>query len=324
MRISGLVGGALWWRLMRVLVFCTLLASSIAGQLSAQDLAPRAYVISPLHSNAVTLTYSLHTGDILLDGALPVRDATGTINTSSISCYHSLSLFGRSANIFAALPYGVGDFHGNVAGSTKTSAYRSGLMDSVFRFAVNLKGGPAMDAREFRTWRDTTVIGVSLKIVAPTGQYSPSRPLNWGTNRWAFKTELGYSHRWGHWVLDGYGGVWLFTKNSEFFTFPPPAQKTQTERPITALETHLSYDVKPRLWISLDGNFWYGGRTSVNGILNPNTVQSNSRIGVTASIPVSRHQSLKFSYSGGAYINYGGNYKNVSFGWQYSWLGKPR
>jgi hypothetical protein len=81
--------------------------------------------------------------------------------------------------------------------------------------------------------------------------------------------------------------------------------------------------VKPRLWASLDGNFWVGGRISLNGVDNPNTLQRNSHIGSTVSVPVSKHQSVKFSYNRGAYIIYGGNYQNVSIGWQYSWLGRP-
>jgi hypothetical protein len=78
-----------------------------------------------------------------------------------------------------------------------------------------------------------------------------------------------------------------------------------------------------RLWFSLDGNFWYGGRTSRNGVENTSTLQTSSRIGATASIPLSTHQSLKFSYSDGAYVRFGGNYQNVSVAWQYSWVGRP-
>jgi hypothetical protein len=61
----------------------------------------------------------------------------------------------------------------------------------------------------------------------------------------------------------------------------------------------------------------------LNGVENSGTLQRNSRIGGTIAIPVSRHQSLKFSYNRGAYILYGGNYQNVSVGWQYSWVGRP-
>ena len=33
--------------------------------------------------------------------------------------------------------------------------------------------------------------------LAPTGQYDPTKLINWGTNRWSFKPEFGYSQRWG-------------------------------------------------------------------------------------------------------------------------------
>ena len=59
-----------------------------------------------------------------------------------------------------------------------------------------------------------------------------------------------------------------------------------SQKPVGAFEGHLSYDVKQRLWFSLDGNFWVGGRTSINGVENPLTLQANSRIGVTASVPL--------------------------------------
>jgi hypothetical protein len=100
-------------------------------------------------------------------------------------------------------------------------------------------------------------------------------------------------------------------------------QSVQSQSPTGSVEGHLSYDFKPRLWISHHGNYWFGGKTSVDGLENSTTLQRNSRVGVTASFPLTRHQSLKLSYNNGAYIKYGGNYQNISFGWQYSWLGWP-
>ncbi|MGB9431578.1 MAG: hypothetical protein WBQ89_04995, partial [Candidatus Acidiferrum sp.] len=66
-----------------------------------------------------------------------------------------------------------------------------------------------------------------------------------------------------------------------------------------------------------------GGRITINGTENVNTYQKNSRIGATASIPFTKHQSLKFSYSNGDYVLYGGNYQSVTVAWQYAWLGRP-
>jgi len=296
--------------------------ASLIGK--SQDLAPRAYLITPKHSNAVTLSYAYFSGDLLFDGAVPITGATAKVSLSVFSYTHSLSLLGRSANFSASLPYGVGNFRGTAAGA-EANAYRSGALDSTFRLSVNLKGGPAMDVQEFRKWRQKMLIGISLKVVAPTGQYDPTKLINYGANRWAFKPELGLSRRWGHWLLDTYGAVWLFTTNHDFFSRNQfsPGTNTQKQSPIFAFEGHLSYDVKPRLWASLDGNFWVGGRSTLNEVENPSTLQRNSRIGGTVSVPVSKRQAVKFSYNRGAYILYGGNYQNVSVAWQYSWVGRP-
>lgn len=305
-----------------VLLFSACLA---AAACHAQDLAPRAYIITPLHSNAVTLIYSFYDGSIIFDGTVPITGATARVHVSSVNLFHSLNFFGRTANLSVSLPYGVGNFRGNVAGA-ETLAYRSGLLPATFRISVNLIGGPGMKLQEYTKWRQKTILGVSLKVLPATGQYDPTKLINYGTNRWAFKPELGYSRRWGHWILDAYGGAWFFTTNHEYFSHNQfsPGTNTQSQSPIGSFEGHLSYDFKPRLWVSVDGNFWFGGSTSLNGVPSPQTLQRNSRVGATASIPLTKHQALKFSYNNGAYIAYGGNYQNISAAWQYSWYGRPK
>ncbi|MDT8069091.1 MAG: transporter [Terriglobia bacterium] len=290
---------------------------------ASQDLAPRAYLITPVGSNALTLNAAFYNGELLFNSVVPITDATARISVQTLTYYRSLSFFGRSANITATVPYGLGTFEGNVM-EEKTSAYRSGMLDSVYRFSVNLKGGPAMSLEQFRSWQQKFIIGASVRVVAPTGQYDSTKLINCGSNRWAFKPELGVSKRRGHWILDAYTGVWFYTTNPKFFSENAyfSGTRSQSQKPILSFEGHFSYDVKPRLWVSLDGNYWHGGRTSVNGVENPDTLQSNSRIGATASIPLSRHQSVKVSYNYGAHIRFGGNYHNVSVAWQYSWIGR--
>jgi hypothetical protein len=307
---------------MRLRFAIALLVSTlaVAAQVAAQDLAPRAYVITPVHSNAVTISWGFYSGGVDFNGTVPVGNARGSYYVPIFSYYHALSFFGRSANITAALPYAVGNFQGIVSGQFK-SIYRSGLLDSTFRFSVNLLGGAAMQRKEMAKWKQKRLLGVSLKVIAPTGQYSSAKLINWGGNRWAFKPEFGYSECWGHWSADGYVGAWFYTTNSAFFA--GPVTQPQSQAPIFSLEGHLSYDVRPRLWLSLDGNFWEGGVTSLSGIRNLATKQTGSRIGGTASFPISKHQSIKISYSDGTYISFGGNYQNVSVAWQYSWLGRP-
>jgi hypothetical protein len=299
------------------------IAGCILQVAHAQDLAPRAYVITPIHSNAITLTYAFYGGNLDF-GNIPITNATARASIPVLSYFHSMNFFGRTAMLGASLPYGIGNFHGSVLG-TETNVYRSGLLDSNYRFSVNLKGGPAMTTQQYLGWRQKTIVGVSLRLVAPTGQYDPTKLINWGNNRWAFKTEIGLSRRWNRWVVDAYGGAWLYTKDPEYFSKNQynPGVIAQTQAPIGAFEGHLSYDVRPRLWASLDGNFWFGGKTSLNGVVNPSSELQNSRLGATVSVPLSKHHSLKFSYNNGAYIKFGGDFQNLSIAWQYSWLGRP-
>jgi hypothetical protein len=109
------------------------LFEAVACPMCAQDLAPRAYIITPKKLNAIIVTWSYNNGGVNLDGTVPITGATGTFNTPVFSYYHSFGLFGRSANITAALPYAVGTFQGELEGQHH-SVYRSGLMTSLRAF----------------------------------------------------------------------------------------------------------------------------------------------------------------------------------------------
>jgi hypothetical protein len=307
-------------RLVQPLLLTTLVAL-MALPLCGQDLSPRAYVITPVGFNAVTLTWSYFNGGVNFNGSVPITGATGIYNISSFTYYHSFRFFGRSANMAASLPYAVGNFQGKLQQEQRT-VYRSGLVDFGARFSVNLVGGPAMPAEKFAKWKQKVLLGVSLKIIAPTGQYDAAKLVNWGINRWAFKPELGYSQQWGYWLVDAYAGAWFYTTNPASYAVPLP--RPQTEQPIGALEGHLSRNFKYGTWASLDANFWWGGITSLSGVQNLATKQTGSRIGATVAWRFSKHQSLKISYSNGTYIRFGGNYQVVQAAWQYSWLGWPK
>ena len=223
----------------------------------------------------------------MFDPTLPITDATGTIHAPVVSLYHAFGLFGRSANITGSLPFAIGDLSGKVRARIARPSATASPTPQV-RFAVNLVGGPALSVAEFvKTPLPRTLLGASIKVVAPTGQYDPARLINIGTNRWGFKPEIGYTGRPGRFVIDAFAGVWFFTANDSFAVSDAnPLGVTRTQEPIGAFEFHVSYDVKPRLWLSADINYWRGGRTSVNGVEGTQTLQANSRFGVTGSVPL--------------------------------------
>lgn len=71
----------------------------------------------------------------------------------------------------------------------------------------------------------------------------------------------------------------------------------------------------------LDGTFYTGGRTTLNGTMNDDR-QSSSRVGLTVSLPVTRQQSLKLYASTGATARAGGDFTTAGIVWQYRWGGK--
>jgi hypothetical protein len=71
---------------------------------NAQDLRPRAYVITPVHSNAVILSYAFNDGSIFFGSVLPITNASGRYNVPAISYYHSLSFFERGSRKPSSVP----------------------------------------------------------------------------------------------------------------------------------------------------------------------------------------------------------------------------
>ena len=133
---------------------------------------------------------------------------------------------------------------------------------------------------------------MSLTVAAPAGQYYPGKLINIGTNRWAFKPEVGLSHPIGRWNLDGAGGVWLFTANDRFYL----GDSTRTQAPLFVVQGHASYNVTRRAWAAVDAT-WYGGADVRVDDGPPSARQNNARLGATLSLPVGASQSLKVAYA---------------------------
>ena len=73
----------------------------------------------------------------------------------------------------------------------------NGLGDPVLRVSVNFYGALALNLQEFMSYRQDLIIGASLRVTAPLGQYDASRAVNPGTNRWSIRPELGVSQAFG-------------------------------------------------------------------------------------------------------------------------------
>jgi hypothetical protein len=291
----------------------------LAAPLAAQDLDPRAYAHVPVNGTFLSVGFGLSHSGVLTDPTIPVTDINATIETPSLGLGRSFDLFGKTAQAFGALPYSWAQVSGNVQEQAR-SITRAGLSDMRLRLSVLVRGAPAASMLQIAKAPRRTILGASLTVVAPTGQFFPDRLINLGTNRWAFKPEFAVSHPMGQkWLLDVYAGLWLFTANDSFY----PGTSARTQAPMGTFQAHLSYNFQRQLWAAFDATYYVGGRTTVNGLLNDDR-QSNSRVGGTLVLPVGKRHSIKLAVSRGTIIRIGANFTTLSIGWQTGWVPRPK
>jgi hypothetical protein len=281
---------------------------------AAQELEPRAYAPSPVGVNFLVVAGGRSTGGVLVDPSLPVSDVEATVESVGLGVGRTMNLLGRTALLLAVVPYAWADASGEVGEETRHIS-RSGLADPRLKLSVNLVGGRALTPREFARARRTTILGVSLSVVPPLGQYERTRLINLGANRWSFKPEAGISRALGRWTIEGYGGVWLFTSNDEFYT----GASVRTQDPVVALQGHVSYTLRPQLWAAVNATWYRGGTTNVDGVAKAD-LQKNSRVGATLSLPVGGRQSIKFSWSAGTTTRVGADFRTLGAAWQLTWF----
>jgi hypothetical protein len=159
------------------------------------------------------------------------------------------------------------------------------------------------------------VVGVSLQITAPLGQYDPDRLVNLGTNRWTFKPEFGFSKKLGRWILEGTGGANLYTDNDDFF-----GGQHRSQAPIYSAQGHVIYIWPRGTWAALDATYYTGGRSTVDGV-EGDDLQRNWRTGLTLALPVNRRNSIKLYVSQGVYTRVGDDFVLGGVGWQHRWGG---
>jgi hypothetical protein len=184
------------------------------------------------------------------------------------------------------------------------------------RISYILHGSPALSPEAFKKQMHKSVVGASVLISAPLGQYDPKLLVNIGANRWSFRPQIGFSREAYKWTFDLYLGGYFFTQNSNFF-----GGHVRDQAPIAATQVHVSYTFRQGMWAAVDGIYYTGGRTTINGVLNSD-LQQNVRVGLTFALPIEHGQSLKFQYTRGAVTRIGGDFTTLGITYQYRFMSR--
>lgn len=295
------------------LLFLILLLFLSAADSRSQEIEPRFYANLPKGFNALALAYTYSTGDIVTEGTSPIQDLNISSNTPVLGYVRTFSLFNCLSRIQVSVPYSFLSGDATLRGKD-TSASRSGFTDTRVRFGINFYGSPALSPSEFAKYKQGRIIGSSLVISVPTGQYYPEKLINLGSNRWGFKPEIGISNNFSRVFVEAYAGVWLYTKNTEYLK-----TNTLSQDPLLSFQFHISYLFPNLMWVAFNSNYSNGGQTSLNGKSN-NDYQNNVRIGLTYSTPLSKNLSMKLQYHAAAETRSGGKYKIAVLTFQYTWF----
>jgi hypothetical protein len=284
----------------------------ITAQAYAGEIEPRAYVNTPVGVNFLLAGYAYSDGGLSTSASSPLSDAHLRMNTEVMAYARTLDVWGKSGKFDVIIPYSQLSGTATVAGQPRERKV-SGFNDPLFRFSVNFYGAPALSLEEFAKYEQDLIIGASVQVSAPLGQYDRDKLVNLGNNRWFVKPDMGISKAWGPFALELSTGVYFFSTNNEYF-----GGKTLKQEPVSTTQVHGTYNFGRGVWAALSVTYDYGGRTTLGGV-ERNDLQNNSRIGGTLALPVNRNNSIKLFGSSGIYTSVGTNYDLIGIIWQYRW-----
>jgi len=228
-----------------------LIANVLCGVASAND--PRDYIAAPEGTRATIFYFKHITGN----QRYAKGDKVGTDTNLSMNLgifrpvyYTKIGSFTVAGNLL--LPFGDASLDGKDVGGVQNST--SGLGDPTAAAGLWFIDNP-----KSQTW-----LGVTQYATMPLGEYNNIKNLNMGSNRWAYKTELGFVKGFGKLYFDIYGNVEFYTDNNNYTI----AKSTLEQDPVYCVEGHISYDITKDFFASVDYYYSRGGETTVQGIKN--------------------------------------------------------
>lgn len=284
----------------------------LAASAAAQDLEPRLYTNVPVGINFLAAGYGYSEGNVLFDPTVTLENAEIEIDGPALGYGRSVRLGPFSGKVDGALARvcldGAADYEGE-----RVTRSVCGLTDARARMTVNFLGAPPLTRQEFAGYRQDWVFGGSLQLGLPVGDYDPARLVNIGANRGSAKLELGVSKNLARWLLELSLAETFYEDNGDFF-----GGRIREQESIASLQGHAVYRFATGVWLAIDATHYQGGETTTNG-MRSNDLQSNMRLGLTASVPINAKHSVKLAASTGVSTRTGTDFDSLAAVWQYAW-----
>ena len=285
---------------------------SVSTSSDAQDLEPRRYANLPVGQNFLALAYSYSEGGLSVSPSTPLEDANLRIDGPALAYLRTFDIGGKSSSLDFALPYAC------VSGSAlldgeRISGQRCGFADALARISYNFFGAPAIELSKFGGQPKQVVVGASVQVSMPTGDYDNTKLVNIGSNRWYIRPEIGVTIPWRELSFEFAAGVRFFTDNDDFL------EGSRLEQdPLYNLQAHIHYDFSRRQSVSVSGNYFFGGETFRDGSQSA-IRQGNSRLGASWAYAFNSKHIMKLVAHTGVITRLGNDSDVLTIAWSYRW-----
>jgi len=280
-----------------------------------QTLDPRSFVNTPVGMNFVIGGYTYSWGNIAFDPTLPIENAEITTQGGIAGFARAMNFWGLSGKVNAGGGFVCANGSGDVLGARETRDV-CGMTDLSAAASVNFIGAPAIALSEYPRYKQGFLMGGSLVVIVPVGQYDPTKLVNIGAHRWSFRPQLGLSRAMGRLTIEFLAAVTFYTRNGDFFN-----GRQRDQAPLYSGQLNVIYTFRSGIWGAVGGTAYGGGRSTIDG--RPALqFEENYRLGGTLVFPVSRHNSVKVYGTTGLYARTGGNFHVLGASWVYAWGGR--
>jgi hypothetical protein len=260
----------------------------------AQGDGPRVYSLGPVGFNVLSLTYMGMDANYNFQQTVLLGNADINSDVVALSYLRLFRVGGRFANIW------VTPIWGRVDGSLTppptpggpaviNAPTVSGFADPYVAFRIGLVGAPGLPLAEFVKHKPGFQLYALAGANIPIGDYEGTRPLNLGTNRWAFRFGVPMVQPFlspkRPLVLEVVPSLYVFGDNND----PYGGGSVRSQDPLLAIETHLSYNLSPKIWVGGDLRYQNGGETSTDGVPDDNHIShlgGNLNVGYQVAPPL--------------------------------------
>jgi hypothetical protein len=206
----------------------------------------------------------------------------------------TFTLFDRSA--MAALLLTMGRVSSEVSSGGGTQRQTTdGYGDPMIEFTVNLLGPPAQEnIPDVLRYEPGLSVDLLVDVAIPVGEYDSSQALNIGQHRWYGRVGAPVVWQLGAWVpgqrttLEFLPSLWLYGANDNF------VGETLTTDPKFQLDAHVTRDLTESFWGSIDATWFYGGKSSVDGVEGEKL--NDIGVGITLGYQISDNLNLTIGY----------------------------